>query len=118
MNLNEMPQYQKKKSIEEQKSEKAMQDIADLKAENEVLRNTQENMKREMDQLRKKLEEAKTTQKVVYRDRIVRAMAWQDCRKSEYEQEKLHQKKLHHMVRWLWGAVVLLILLDVYLLAR
>lgn len=88
-----------------------MQDIADLKVENKALRSTQEGMKREIDQLRKKLEEAKTTQKVVYRDRIVRAMACQDCRKSEFEQEKLHQKRLHHMVRCLWGAVVFLILL-------
>lgn len=74
MNLNEMPQYQKENSMEEQINEKAMQDTADLKSENKALRNTQEAMKREMDQLRKKLEEVKVTQKVVYRDHIVRAM--------------------------------------------
>lgn len=64
-------------------------------------------MKREMGQLRRKMEEAKVTQKVVYRDRIVRAMGSQNCRKSEFEQEKLHQKRLCHMVRWFWGAVFL-----------
>lgn len=74
MNLNEMPQYQKENSMEEQINEKAMQDTADLKSENKALRNTQEAMKREMDQLRKKLKEVKVTQKVVYRDHIVRAM--------------------------------------------
>ena len=104
--------------MQEQINGKAMQDIADLKEENEVLRNTQEDMKREISRLRKQLEEAKAGQKVVYRDRIVRAMACQDCRKSEYEQEKLHQKRLHHMVRCLWGAVGLLMLLLLHLLVR
>ena len=118
MNLNEMPQYRKKERVGKTIDEKARQDIADLKAENEVLRNTQEDMKREMAQLRRKLEEAKPGQKVVYRDRIVRTMACQDCRKSEYEREIRHLKRLRYMVRCLWGAVGLLILLVLCLLVR
>lgn len=93
-------------------AERELQGIAELKEENQRLRETQEDLKRENGLFRKKLEEAKAGQKTVYQDRIVRAMTCQNCRKSEYEREIEHLKTLR-CVNWcLWGAVALLIFLS------
>ena len=99
-------------------AERELQGIAELKEENQRLREEQEDLRKENGLFRKMLEEAKAGQKTVYRDRIVRAMACQDCRKSEYEKEILHLKRLRCMTRCLWGSVTLLVFLVLYLLNR
>ena len=98
--------------------ERELQDTAKLREENQRLREAQENLKREHASLRKKLEEAKTGQKTVYQDRIVRAMACEACRKSEYEREIEHLKTLRCMNWCLGGACTLLVFLILYLLNR
>lgn len=99
-------------------AERELQDTAKLRGENQRLRDAQGKLKREHALLRKKFEEAKAGQKTVYRDRIVRAMACQACRKSEYEREIEHLKTLRCMNWCLWGAVALLAFLALNLLKR
>lgn len=99
-------------------AERGLQDTAKLREENQRFRKVQEDLEREHASLRKKLEEAKAGQKMVYRDRIVRAMACQDCRKSEYERKILHLRTLRCMNWCLWGAVALLAFLALNLLKR
>jgi len=89
-----------------------------LKEENQRLWEEQEDLRKENGLFRKRLEEAKACQKTVYRDRIVRAMACQDCRKSEYEKKIRHLKRLRCMTWCLWGAGTLLVFLVLYLLNR